>query len=278
MRVLVTGAGGRLGRTLVTQLRSETSNAVFAAVSPRQLQRAPGEVVIDLESDENITGLVLDTQPDAIVHLAGLVGPECDVDADRTHRINVGATATLTRVAAQCRVARLVLASTSAVYGDKYARPIDENAALDVRSAYAASKLSAEHAVKSGVGGTLSGIALRIFNIYGDSFSGSLVTRLRESTADSPVTLAGLDGFVRDYVSATDVCRAITTALRAPLDTAFDVINIGSGEALSCGDVVDRLCQHGTLHYTVGEERQSYSVADISKARTLLQFDPQPLA
>lgn len=271
LRVLVTGASGQLG-SYVRECLNECAD-----IDPVYLS-GPNSGGPDLAYADSIRRVIAEVRPDAIVHLAGLVGGACEEDPERTRLVNVDAVGTLAMAAATAGTTQFVFASTAAVYGDQLADPVAEDGPTAGRSAYAASKLTAEGLLRDLALSGLHRTVLRIFNVYGDGFRGSLVTRLLGSTDEQPVILNGLDTFVRDYVLAIDVASAIEASLRFRQPEDFTVYNIGSGEPVSNRELVARLERRQPLHYVTRDGTPSYSCADITKARRELGFSPALLA
>jgi UDP-glucose 4-epimerase len=269
LRVLVTGATGQLGRYV--QDRFQTLDRFACTFVPGPSGGGP-----NLANTSVIRELVADARPDIVLHLAGLVGGACEADSARTASINVDAVDVLARSAADAGATRFIFASSAAVYGDQASEPVLETAPTKGRSAYAESKIAAEQILEGLDTVGLDRVSLRIFNVYGAGFAGSLVERLLAATAENPITLNGLDGFVRDYVHAEDVAAAFEASVSAP--GGFRVYNVGSGEPISNRELVRRLERHHPLHYLVTDGQPSFSCADISLARRELGFAPRLLA
>jgi UDP-glucose 4-epimerase len=275
--LLVTGASGNIGRAVRAQLDARPETRVTYLVSPSRPHPDAGEssLAIDLTDGPAVHRAVEHARPDAIIHLASLTGAACESDPLRAEQVNVGAVRTLAAAAEAFGVRRLVLASTAGVYGDKYRAPATEDAPLDLTSVYARTKREAESELErlSGGSAAVETVVARIFNVFGPLMASSLVTRLAASTPDAPVVLAGLDGFVRDYVHVDDVSRALVLASEVALADLHTVVNIGSGVATSNRMLVDAMSTSRELHYTVGPEINSYSCADVRLAKSLLGFE-----
>lgn len=278
MRVLVTGASGRLGTTLRLQLGSNRPEIdPIYLTTPRA--NLPGATCVDLADLDALTHAVTAARPDAVIHLAGVTGGACERDPELARRINVEATAVIAQAAAAAGALRMVFASTAAVYGDAASHPISENAELAGTSVYALTKREAEQQLALFATGRddFSVASLRIFNVYGSGFDDSLVSRLLRSTAQNPVPLRGPENFVRDYVLGEDVAVAALAAANSEMPHAFVPINIGTGIPTSNEQLVARLSRRRRIFYTMVDGSASYSCANVEQARALLGFEPSPL-
>lgn len=261
--VVVTGAGGRLGHALL-RLAAAGSPPIVPIAGPRTNL---GLRTLDVADAQAVQTAVGEIRPRAIIHLAAVVGGACAADPERATAVNVHGTANIGEAARAHDVERIVFLSTAAVYGDQRRRPVTEADAVDPTGAYATTKLEAEQVlVESGVPTT----SLRVFNIYGPGMRDSLVNRLL-SGADEPIALNGLDGFVRDYVHVDDVARAVLAAVESTVN-GMRVLNIGSGIARSNRDLLATLPADRLAPVTIGPEVDSYSCADVTRARDELAW------
>src|ERR1700759_1059269 len=100
--VLVTGAYGLVGRPVVQRLVEDGFKVI--ATAHRATKPALPAVVdvrsVDLTKTDQVTALVADASPSAIVHLAAVIPPYCYADREFARAVNVGATGTLVRAAA----------------------------------------------------------------------------------------------------------------------------------------------------------------------------------
>lgn len=273
-RILVTGAAGNVGRVVRERLDADPALDAHYVVSTRHTGELDAVThAVDITDAAAMRSLLETVRPDAVIHLASLVGQACQLDPELATAVNVTAVQQLANAARAVGVRRIVLASTSAVYGDAYRSPISEDGPVDLSSVYARSKWDAERVLDSAEG--IETVALRIFNVYGPSMASSLVTRLMESTEDARVQLAGLDDFVRDYVHVDDVARALVAAATAELSSPHLTVNIGSGVALSNREIVAAISARHDIHFDVGTTISSYSCANIERAGQVLNFVPE---
>lgn len=146
MKVLVTGAAGRIGRAVYARLASEHEVT--------GLDRTPASTV-DLTGDLGdpllLRRAVRDV--DAVIHTAALHAPHVGFNTDAEfERVNVHSTTLLAQIAANAGVRRFVFTSTTALYGAASRQAtravwVDESLAPQPTTIYHRSKIAAEHAL-----------------------------------------------------------------------------------------------------------------------------------
>ena len=272
MKILVTGATGRIGRSLVKRLEA-THKLVLLSKSP-----APGIgslYQINLTDRRALSKLIKDEKLEAIIHLAGLLAPACEANPGLAQQINVEATEFLAKVAQENNVKTFIFASSSGVYNQTELSPTDEFHNVEPLSVYGETKLQAENklellAAKSDT----KIISLRLFNIYGTDFTDSLISKLLESRADKPATLYGPDNFYRDYIHISDIASAFEEMLNTNGNN-YEVYNIGSGEVLSNSQLVTELDKAGAkVYFNVKKCQNSISWADIARVTKATNWQP----
>lgn len=137
MRILITGAKGMLGRTL---LRRWQGRHELIATDREEL---------DITDVRACTAMLAETRPDAVVHCAAHTQVDkCESERDLAYRLNGIGSA---NVAAACRRsgARLIAISTDYVFSGDLDRPYHEWDATGPRTVYGASKLAGEDAVRA---------------------------------------------------------------------------------------------------------------------------------
>lgn len=152
MRVLVTGAGGFVGRALVARLLEaglagrRVEQLVAADLS---LHGLPGDARLRLVAgsiaDAGVLEQALAEPVDVVFHLASVPGGAAEAAPDLGRRVNVDATAQLLALLReQGDRPRFVFASTVAVYGDPLPAVVDEQTPPRPALSYGAHKLAAE--------------------------------------------------------------------------------------------------------------------------------------
>ncbi|WBC16179.1 NAD-dependent epimerase/dehydratase family protein [Micromonospora sp. WMMA1998] len=258
---------------------------------------------------------------DAVCHQAAMVGHGLDPsDAPDYAGHNDLGTAVLLAAMHRAGVRRLVLASSMVVYGEgRYTcarhgvvRPaprrtadlaagrydptcpacgdtltpalVPEDAPLEPRSTYAASKLAQEHYAAAWARQTGGGVwALRYHNVYGprmprDTPYAGVASLFRSALAAGRAPVVLEDGRQRrDFVHVTDVARANLLALTAPPPDGLVAVNVCSGEPHTVGDLAVALARamDGPAPEVVGGARAAdvrHVVADPARARELLGY------
>lgn len=247
-RVLVTGGAGFIGSHLVeAALRTGRRVRVLDDLSTGDKRRVPddAELVEGDVADPAAVHHALEGVTE-VAHLAAhRAVPRSLVDPLATDRANTAGTLAVLEAARHHDVRRVVLTSSSSVYGAAAALPTPETAAPQPRSPYAVSKLAGEHygRVYADLFG-LSTVSLRLFNVYGPGQSpdgpyAQLVPRFLDALRTGQTPMIDGDGAQsRDLVYVADVAAAFLAALDSD---AAGVVNIGTGRAVSVLDVLDAL-------------------------------------
>jgi dTDP-4-dehydrorhamnose reductase len=146
MRVLITGAGGLLGRHLVRQAQ-RSGHTVIAWGSPPAMTHNPAHLLpIDLTDPVETAHAFWEAQPMAVIHAAALARlGDCQRDPEAAWKINVDATRQLVGLCV-AGVARLVYVSTDMVFDGSQGN-YGEGDAVRPLSVYARTKVAAEKVV-----------------------------------------------------------------------------------------------------------------------------------
>jgi UDP-glucose 4-epimerase len=181
---------------------------------------------------------------------------------------------------------RVVLASSSAIYGDDPKLPKHESMAPKPLSPYAVQKLAGEH--YAGVYTNLFGletVSLRYFNVYGprqdpsSPYSGVIsIFMTRAAEKEKPI-IYGDGTQSRDFIYIKDVVTAnLLAATCDPVKSA--IYNVGTGQCLQILRLWELICELSNLNLypnleapRVGDVPES--VADINKVKTELGFLPR---
>lgn len=136
MRILITGAGGQLGRDLQRALAQDT---IFAFDLPE----------LDVSDPADLLHAADEHRPDVVIHAAALTDTaRCEREPDLAHAVNAEGARNAAR-ACQRLGASLVYLSTNEVFDGAGRRPYPESHPTNPLNAYARSKLAGEDYVKS---------------------------------------------------------------------------------------------------------------------------------
>ena len=217
--------------------------------------------------------------------------PRSVEEPERTFQVNVVGSHQLLLAAREAKVQRLVMASSSSVYGNLPVLPKHEELAPQPASPYAAQKLAMEQlgmAFARSLG--LEVVALRYFNVYGprqdpnSAYAAVIPAFAAHLLQGEPPTIHGDGQQTRDFTFIGDVVRANLLAARAP-QASGQAVNVAGGRRISllelyrlvaeaCGrtDVPPR---HGPPR--AGDVRDS--LAAVERAERYLGWRPEvPLA
>ena len=220
-----------------------------------------------------------------VVHLAGLAGVRPSFAAPaRYARVNVEGTAVVHELARACGAARLLVASSSSVYGNSTPLPAREDApAVDPESPYAASKRAAELVAEalSRQAPAMACTALRFFTVYGPRQRPEMAITVfaRALVAGRPIRVFGDGSMRRDFTHVDDVVRGILAAAeRAP--AGFRAYNLGSSAPVELRELVRALGEAAGVEPVVerapvplGDVGATY--ADVSRAARELGWEPR---
>lgn len=181
---------------------------------------------------------------DIVFHLAALIAIPYSYQAPQSYvDVNVTGTLNVLEAARERRVDRLVVTSTSEVYGTARFTPITEDHPLQGQSPYAATKIAADHLAESYARSfDLPVVLLRPFNTFGPRQSERAVipTVIRQAL-DPACAQIGIGALapVRDFNFVTDIADAfmrVGTADRLDYGRPY---NAGCGRAVSVGEMVE---------------------------------------
>ncbi|MEM2192040.1 MAG: NAD-dependent epimerase/dehydratase family protein, partial [Candidatus Hadarchaeales archaeon] len=179
MKVLITGGAGFVGSRITENLLKSNEVVVLDDLSSGSLSRV--RKYIGNENFTFVKGSILDKRAlekaarkvDVIIHEAAIISvPFSFKNPNITKKVNVEGTAEVLRAALKVG-AKMILASSCAVYGEQEKLPIREDVELHPLSPYAASKAEAERiCLRAHEKDGLDVRILRYFNIYGPGQKG----------------------------------------------------------------------------------------------------------
>lgn len=252
-KVLVTGGAGFIGSHLVERLDSAGHEVVvidnLSSGCRMHLEKAPAArlIVADVLDINKLEAELRGTE--IVFHLAALIsGQDSLREPERYLETNVTGTLRVLDVAARVGARRIILASSSTVYGNPpsasgTASP-DRHEAMVPQplTVYALSKLTAEHLLNVFAPiRQVSHTSLRLFNVYGprqkpDHPYANVTCKLAHAAATSrEFDVVGDGEQTRDFVFVDDVVTAFMTVAESARKPVY---NVGSGVACSINELV----------------------------------------
>ncbi|HEX9993870.1 MAG TPA: NAD-dependent epimerase/dehydratase family protein [Acidimicrobiales bacterium] len=293
MRVVVTGAAGFVGSRVAECLldgghRVVGVDALTPDYDPARkranlagLAGRPGWEAVEADLRAADVRALL-AGADAVCHLAARPGVRSSWGTEFAGYAehNVVATARVLEAAAGAGVGRVVLASSSSVYGTGAAVPTREDAPVRPHSPYGVTKAAAEHlagAFAANFG--LPVTVLRFFTVYGPRQRPDMaVGRMVEAALGGPPYRRLGPPARRDLTFVDDTARATVAAVDADLPPGT-VLNVGSGRSVSMAEV-EALVAAAVGRPPPVEEAGAEpgdvdrTEADVTRAADLLGWEP----
>ena len=189
-----------------------------------------------------------------MVHLATMNAAAASREPERAVTASADRTARLVESAKREGVARVIYLSTAHVYGDLSGR-IDEETDPQTRHPYAESHRVAESAILASASeGGAKGVVLRLSNSFGapvrpDTDCWTLVVNdlCRQAVTTGDLRLHSPRAQRRDFITLTDVCRAVVHVIQTPHEVLGDgIFNLGGDWApttLQMAERIQRCCR-----------------------------------
>lgn len=296
MNILVTGGAGFIGSHVCRHLLSEGHSVTLIddfndyydpAIKRANVAALGGAATVvegDIRNRDDVRNLFSGTAFDTVIHVAARAGVRPSVKDPQLYiDTNITGTHHLLEASRQSGVGRFLFASSSSVYGLAKTVPFSEDLALpQTLSPYAATKLAGEHLC--GNYSHLFGmrvVCLRFFTVYGPGQRPDLaIHKFTDSIHKGlPIPQYGDGSTRRDYTYIDDIVQGVLGALKyeGPL---FDIFNLGENQTITLSELI-REIEKGLGKKAVIErlpEQQGdmpLTSADITKARTLLGYNPQ---
>ena len=297
MNFLVTGGAGFIGSHVCERLLAE-GHAVWAFddlndfYDPRFKRRNLREIQAgarlfqfvhgDITDAAALAGIFSTVKVDQVIHLAARAGVRPSLaDPALYQRVNVEGTVNVLEAARKSGVKKIIMASSSSVYGVNSKVPFSEGDPIFAAiSPYAASKLACEalghvwhHLYKMDV------TMLRFFTVYGPRQRPDLAIFkfARLITAGKPIPVFGDGSAARDYTFIRDTIDGVMAATKK--EFGYEIFNLGESQTVSLKRMIELL--EGALGKKAVIDRQPLqpgdvpiTFADITKAREKLGYSP----
>lgn len=296
-RFLVTGGAGFIGSHLVEYLLKygakkvriidNLSNSSLDNLAPFLDRPAceffKGDITLAEDCELAVAGGI-----DFVLHQAALGSvPRSIKNPLATHEANVTGTLNMMHAAAKANVKKFIYASSSSVYGDHPGLPKIEDKTGNPLSPYAASKKACElYGYSFWESYKLPTVGLRYFNVYGprqnpDSPYAAVIPLFAKAVLEKKSPIIFGDGEqARDFTFIENVVQANIKACISSDRANGEVFNVGNQKSTTVNQLAQTLIalSGNSLNLTHQEIRKGdvrFSLADISKAKELIEYNPQ---
>lgn len=298
---LITGGAGFIGSHLADNLLKEGSKIIVIDnfcdfYSPDLKEKNVKENLnnsnyqlyrIDIRDYNAVNSIFESNKIDCVIHLAAMAGVRPSIENPTLYQeVNCLGTQNILECMKKHKVNKLVMASSSSVYGNCKEVPFKETFVVDYAiSPYAATKKANE--VMTHVYHALDGmnvIMLRFFTVFGPRQRPDLAinkfTRLMLN--DEEIPMFGDGSTSRDYTFVGDIVDGIKRSIHyvEENDNVYEIINLGNSNPVSLKDMINTIGEVLKkepkileLPMQPGDVERTY--ADITKAKKLLGYNPK---
>jgi len=290
---LVTGGAGFVGSHIASALVTSGARVRIIDDLSTGYRENITEIGGDIDfvqgslADEELLNKALE-DVELVFHEAAIPSVPRSVENPRqTHVASVDATFSLLLAARDKKVRRVVYAASSSVYGDQPTLPKSETMLPDPLSPYAVAKLVGEYycQVFTRVY-KLETVSLRYFNVFGprqdpsSQYSGVISRFIAALLSGQTPVIYGDGEQSRDFTYVDNVVQANLKAAQTSKGVG-SVINIANGQRITLNQLLGELKDltgRASVNAVYKDSRPGdvlHSLADISRARELLGFEPQ---
>jgi UDP-glucose 4-epimerase len=285
-KVLITGGAGFIGQALARNFKAHGfSVKTFDIVEPREkiCEHVLGTVMFPDEIYKAVKGC------DYVIHLAAMLGVKrTEKERMQCLHVNIDGTVNVLEACVKASVKKIILSSSSEVYGEPNKTPISESDKVFPKSVYAVTKLAGEEYLKAykqthGLDYTI----VRFFNVYGPGQVAEFVLPkfIKAVLKNERPTVNGDGKQIRSFCYVDDAAEGVRLALINKKANSH-VVNIGNDKAavtmLNLANKVIILADKKIKPKFVKEAQSDRldsreiinRIPDISKARKLLGYKP----
>jgi UDP-glucose 4-epimerase len=282
-KVVVTGGLGFIGSHLVEELSRENQVLIIDnefSGHVENIEHLPlDNISLDLGDINQVDLINLFEEVDYVFHHAALASVPLSVENPLLcNEVNLTGTLKVLDAARRTGVKKVIMASTSAVYGDNHHLPLSENEPLNPKSPYAISKAAGELycQVFSEVYG-LPTVALRYFNVFGprqdpNSHYAAVIPKFIESILIGKQPVIYGDGEqTRDFIYVKEVVEANIKSAESDLTGIF---NVASGQRLTVNELFEIISElmgeeSIPIHVDARPGEIKHSLADVTLSKSL---------
>jgi UDP-glucose 4-epimerase len=300
MRVLITGGAGFIGSHLADHYVAAGDDVVvldnFSTGSASNISHLDGKITIiegDIRNTELVSSLIKDA--DLVLHMAAALGVNTILESPMESMSTNITGSEVVLLAATHHKKRIIIASTSEIYGKNPKQPLSETddrvvgAPQKIRWTYSDAK-AIEEAMAFALHqeNKLAVTTLRLFNTVGPRQTGRygmvLPRFVQAALKNEPLTIYGDGNQSRVFCHVDDAVQAIATIAKTQ-STIGDVYNVGGTEEVTIKELADKVVKltGSTSEITYTPYSQAYPagfediqrrVPDISKIKTAIGWSP----
>ncbi len=284
MKILITGGTGFIGSHLTQFLKKDNDITIYDVKKP--IEKDVKFILGDILDEQKILQSFQDF--DAIIHLAATVGVKnTETNPVLTLNTNILGTKNILEACKKHNIKKVILASSSEIYGEPRKVPIDEIQTPIPITTYGISKLASEEYLKSYAktcGFNYS--ILRFFNVVGPKQSSRFVLPefIKNALNNKPLVIHGNGLQIRAFCHIADICQGIEKSI---CKGDGEIFNIGNDlEPITIENlakkVISVLNSQSTIKYISfeksGRNREQEimtRIPSIQKAKKILSYRPE---
>lgn len=295
--ILVTGAAGFIGFHVTKYLLerdikvvgfdnfSDYYNPELKWKNAQEVEKLGATIVKgDILDKKTLARTIEKEGCDRVIHLAAQPGVRYStINPDKSLRINVEGTSNVLNVSRECNVSRVVISSSSSVFGPTIFMPMNEGHPRNPISFYGVSKLTTENLVSvcRHLYPEFETTIIRPFTVVGARQRPDMAINIFVSKAmtDEQITVFGDGKQTRDWTNVENMAQAFHLAATKPA-AKNENFNVGAGTRISVNKVLKIVSEvtNRELHLEYAEMNKADvhdTFADISKAKRLLGYVPK---
>lgn len=283
-KCVVTGGAGFIGAHIVDALvaRGDDVHIIDTFVAGRYENRINPQATyheVDIRDYDAIVPVIAGAA--YVFHEAALPRVQFSIEhPQETFSVNVDGLVAVLRAAHEGGAKKLVFASSGSVYGDQDVMPLTEEMPGQPKSPYGLQKYIGELTCRvwSEVY-QMPTVSLRYFNVYGPrmdpngAYALAIAKFIAQKSRGEPLTIWGDGTHSRDFTHVRDIVRANLLAAESNQVGKGEVINIGAGHNITVNEVAAAI--GGPVVHTEARLEPAHALADNSKAKRLLDWEPQ---
>jgi len=284
LKILITGGTGFIGSHLTQFLKKDNDITIYDVKKP--IEKDVKFILGDILDEQKILQSFQDF--DAIIHLAATVGVKnTETNPVLTLNTNILGTKNILEACKKHNIKKVILASSSEIYGEPRKVPIDETQTPIPITTYGISKLASEEYLKSYAktcGFNYS--ILRFFNVVGPKQSSRFVLPefIKNALNNKPLVIHGNGLQIRAFCHIADICQGIEKSI---CKGDGEIFNIGNDlEPITIENlakkVISVLNSQSTIKYISfeksGRNREQEimtRIPSIQKAKKILSYRPE---